>query len=158
MIAWVLAAAIATLGVQVDAGTLVVAKDGRWTATDQVRIHYKGVLYQADKASYQPKTGEITLAGKVRSTSHNVRIECHQLMVGSGQVIADQARVALLRSDGELLAELRADNVIREGGDARGRRPADGRGAGRRQEGSPPAAVRRGQQGHPGCRGRAISW
>ena len=42
MIAWVLVAAVATLGVQVDAGTLVVAKDGRWTATENVRIHYKG--------------------------------------------------------------------------------------------------------------------
>ena len=119
MIAWLVWAAISAHGVQVDAGTLVVADDGRWIATDKVQIRYKGAVYHADKASYVPVSGEITLAGNVRSTHRNVRIECEQLLVGSGQVVAEQARVALLRGDGELLAELRAQQVIREGVDAR---------------------------------------
>ena len=119
MITWLLlAAAATTASVQVQATTLVVTQDGQWSAKDQVRIQYKGSNYRADRASYLPATGEITLSGRVRSTGGAVEIECQRLLVGSGRVEADDARVLLRSPAGELLAELRAKKVVRLGADA----------------------------------------
>ena len=118
MITWLLLAAVTSAPVHVEATTLVVGQQGQWSAKDKVLIRFKGAEYRADRASYLPATGEIVLSGNVRSTGGTVEIECQRLLVGSGRIDADDARVVLRSSSGALLADLRAKKVVRLGPDA----------------------------------------
>jgi len=119
MIVWLMWAAVAAPLVQVDAEQLVVSREGQWTAERAVKILHQGVTYRADRASYEPTTGEIILAGNVRSSTQGVRIRCQTLYVGSGKVRAEDAEVVVVTAAGRILAQLRASSVLREGLDAR---------------------------------------
>ena len=100
MIVWLMWAAVAAPLVQVDAEQLVVSGEGQWTAERAVKILHQGVTYRADRASYEPTTGEIILAGNVRSSTQGVRIRCQTLYVGSGKVRAEDAEVVVVTARG----------------------------------------------------------
>ena len=113
MIVWLMWAAVAAPLVQVDAehGRLGRRSMDRRAA---VKILHQGVTYRADRASYEPTTGEIILAGNVRSSTQGVRIRCQTLYVGSGKVRAEDAEV-VVDGCGAQSGSARATSVLREG-------------------------------------------
>jgi hypothetical protein len=114
MLSLLVLAALGTANLQVDAETLIVAKDGRWTAQGSVRLLHGGDEYYADRADYRPILGTLTLTGSVRSVSKGLWLECQVLVVGKGRLEAREASATLRAPDGELLAVLHAASLLRD--------------------------------------------
>jgi hypothetical protein len=114
MLSLLLLAALGTASLQVEAETLSVANDGRWSAQGSVRLLHDGDEYHSDRADYRPVLGTLTLTGSVRSVSKGLWLECQVLSVGKGRVEAGQASATLRAPNGEVLAVLRAGSLLRE--------------------------------------------
>ncbi|MDE0882648.1 MAG: hypothetical protein OSB21_08645, partial [Myxococcota bacterium] len=114
MLSLLLLTALGTASLQVEAETLSVANDGRWSAQGSVRLVHDGNEYYSDRADYRPVLGTLTLTGSVRSVSKGLWLECQVLSVGKGRVEAGQASATLRAPNGEVLAVLRAGSLLRE--------------------------------------------